>query len=414
MTTPPDQPATLDLSPARWIWLPSQRTLPNTFVLFRRALVLRAAPVRAAGWITADSRYRLTVNGRRVQWGPAPADPRWPDVDPVDVAPLLAAGANALGVEVLFYGQGDGTWAAGKPGFLFRLEIEYADGSTDLIVSDASWQACLDRAHPPGHYKRWYLRALQEQFDARHHPHGWDTPDFQPGPGWLPAMLLDGPPDRPAASTTYPDYLGEAYGAWLNKDDSVFRLRARQIPPLREFRVPAARLSETARVTWLRDPDDWFDMRVPGSYSISREPLCVDVDLDVDLDVNVDVDVDPFVDLDADLPALHLPPTPTPRDGVTALFEFEEQIVGWPYFTIDAPEGTIVELFCQESHDPSAEPWLDTQFFAWTRFICREGENRFETFDFAPRTALWVRVECNGTTRGAINRIAEVRVYPAL
>ena len=61
------RPHRIDLAPARWIWLPSQRTLPNTFVLFRRELELETVPVRASGWITADSRYRLTVNGRRVQ-----------------------------------------------------------------------------------------------------------------------------------------------------------------------------------------------------------------------------------------------------------------------------------------------------------------------------------------------------------
>ena len=38
----------------------------------------------------------------------------------------------------------------------------------------------------------------------------------------------------------------------------------------------------------------------------------------------------------------------------------------------------------------------------------------FETLDFAPRKALWVRVSCNGTTRGPLCRIAEVEVYPAL
>ena len=51
-------PHRLDLSPARWIWFPSGRTLPNTFVLFRRELSIGAAPARALGWITADSRYR--------------------------------------------------------------------------------------------------------------------------------------------------------------------------------------------------------------------------------------------------------------------------------------------------------------------------------------------------------------------
>ena len=29
------RPKTLNLSPARWIWYPSERVLPNTFILFR-------------------------------------------------------------------------------------------------------------------------------------------------------------------------------------------------------------------------------------------------------------------------------------------------------------------------------------------------------------------------------------------
>jgi len=38
----------------------------------------------------------------------------------------------------------------------------------------------------------------------------------------------------------------------------------------------------------------------------------------------------------------------------------------------------------------------------------------FETLDFAPRAARWVRVSCNGTTRGSLCRIAEIEVCPAL
>ena len=66
-------PYRVTLQPAQWIWLPSERTLPNTFVLFRKEFTLPAQPARATGWLTADSRYRLTVNGQRVQWGPARA-----------------------------------------------------------------------------------------------------------------------------------------------------------------------------------------------------------------------------------------------------------------------------------------------------------------------------------------------------
>jgi hypothetical protein len=50
-----------ELAPAKWIWLPSQRTLPNTVVLFRREVYLEARPLQARGWISADS--RSTGNG---------------------------------------------------------------------------------------------------------------------------------------------------------------------------------------------------------------------------------------------------------------------------------------------------------------------------------------------------------------
>jgi hypothetical protein len=98
-----------DLSPARWVWYPSGRTLPNTFILFRRELQLAAAPRRATGWICADSRYRLEVNGRCVQWGPVPCDPRWAEAGPIDLTSYLQSGANVLAATVLFYGIGDGT-----------------------------------------------------------------------------------------------------------------------------------------------------------------------------------------------------------------------------------------------------------------------------------------------------------------
>ena len=142
------RPLRVDLAPTRWIWLPSHGTLPNTFVLFRRAFHLDQKPRRARGWITADSRYRLTINGQRVQWGPAPCDPRQLDVDPVDLAPYLRAGDNVIGVEVLFYGIGDGTWPGGKPGLLFHATFDLDNGRRQTIVSDESWRARLDRAAP--------------------------------------------------------------------------------------------------------------------------------------------------------------------------------------------------------------------------------------------------------------------------
>lgn len=67
----------LDLSPAKWIWYLSKRCLPNTFVLFRKEITIKNKLKEAKGWILVDSRYIMTLNGHRIQTGPAPADPRF-------------------------------------------------------------------------------------------------------------------------------------------------------------------------------------------------------------------------------------------------------------------------------------------------------------------------------------------------
>jgi hypothetical protein len=397
----------VNLAPASWIWFPSARTLPNTFVLFRRELVLEAAPLHASGFVSADSRYRLSVNGRRVGWGPAPCDPRELDVDPIDLTRSLRPGRNVLGVEVLFYGVGEGTWVAGKPGLILRLDITNADGSSGQLCSDERWRCWLDRAHRPGQYKRWFLRALQEEFDARQHPLRWDRPAFVADERWLPAMRLACPPDKPPICGQYDDYLGgDAVAA------AQGRLRERSIPPLREEEVPALRLAESGRVAWLRDPLDWFEFRTPGAFEIAREPVAAERGQGR-----------------WELPATMRDERPTTNDesggtasssvvgrrssvigpssyAVFATFEFAEQIVGWPYFTIDAPEGTIVELMVQESHDPARTAWLDTHMFSWSRFICREGLNRFECFDF--ESLRWLQLHIRNASRPVV--IGEVGV----
>ena len=347
------RPGLPDLSPARWIWFPSGRTLPNTFILFRRELQLAAKPRRATGWVCADSRYRLEVNGQRVQWGPPPCDPRWAEADPLDLTSLLQSGANVLGATVLFYGSGDGTWPLGKPGFLFWLEIEHADGRIEKVVSDAAWQSMLCRAWLPGHPKRWYLRALQEEFDARLYPHGWSRPDFHTDGHWLPAMPLNGSPNKPALSTDYYEYMLDLGGG---PPDT--QLRPRSIPLLRESLVPVSKLAETYWLDWRTSPQDYFDFRVPDAFRAERANLAAET-----------APGQWRVELDG-------------SRGAALTFELTEQVVGWPGFTIEALAGTTIELLVHEAHAPGGPPLLNTHYDSWSRFTCRKGSNEFETFDF--------------------------------
>jgi hypothetical protein len=88
-------------------------------------------------------------------------------------------------------------------------------------------------------------------------------------------------------------------------------------------------------------------------------------------------------------------------------FELVEQLVGWPHFTIDASEGTTIELICQESHDPARTAWIDTHMFLGSRFVCREGLNQFETFDF--ESLRWLQLHIRNATRPVIVSAVGVR-----
>ena len=335
------------------------------------------------GWLSADSRYSLEVNGRRIQWGPAPCDPRWAEADPIDLTAAFLGGDNVLGVTVLHYGVGEGTWPMGRPGFLFRLEIEGADGSIETIVSDASWQSHLCRAWPPGRPKRWYLRALQEQFDARLFPHGWTQPGFVPDSAWMPAMVLEGSPRKPALATNYPDYLLDS-----GSGPAASELRPRRIPFLQESLVPAARLAETHRLSWRVPPEDYFDFRVPDAFR--AEPLAAAKEESPGRWSIV-------------LDGVH---------SVALTFELTEQVVGWPGFSIEAPTGTTIELLVHEAHASGGPPLLNTHFDSWSRFICGDGRNEFETFDF--ESLRWIQLHVRGVAGQVVVSDVHVRrrVFP--
>lgn len=366
----PERKELINFRPAKWIWFPSKRTLQNTFFLFRKTFFLRELPKTAKGWILADSRYQLFVNGQRLQWGPVPADPRWPEADPLEIVPFLKKGENVIGVQVLFYGQGDGTWPIGKPGLIFKAELEFPGRPLRQIVSNHSWKVNLCRAWQPGHYKRWYLRSLQEEFDARLYPYGWANPGFTPEGAWLEAMELDCRSDKPALCSTYPEYMTEMRG----DPDSSYIVK-RSIPALSEEKINPAHLAEAYQIKWSQPPRDYFEFVTPGAFGalpFSGFNQLKNNTLQFDLDG---------------------------EHGIALTFELAEQMVGWPGFTVEAPEGTTIELMTHEAHQVGTAFLLNTHFNSWSRWICKEGPNHFEAFDF--ESCRWIQLHFHGT-RGRV------------
>ena len=95
---------------------------------------------------------------------------------------------------------------------------------------------------------------------------------------------------------------------------------------LRETLVPVAGIAEAWKLRWKISARDYFDFRIPGAFApeptdTPREvkPGCWEIEL-------------------------------SPDAGTAVTFELLEQGVGWPFFTVEAPDGTTIELLVHEAH----------------------------------------------------------------
>ena len=117
-----------------------------------------------------------------------------------DVTRQIRSGRNALGLWLgngRYYGIRDWVENFGTPRALMQLEVDYADGTRDTLVSDTSWK--LTTKGP--------IRANNEydgeEYDARREMPGWAEPGFDDA-SWQPASLLSPPGGRLSAQMQAP------------------------------------------------------------------------------------------------------------------------------------------------------------------------------------------------------------------
>lgn len=135
-------------APPGAVWIGSDHAfdLHEAYLDFRRAFALEHAPGSAWLSITADSRYRLWVNGQLIARGPARCWPHAQSVDALDLAPRLQAGRNLLAVQVYQPGYSHFAYVhRGMAGLLAWLEVNGAP----LLVTDTSWRVRRNPAFNP-------------------------------------------------------------------------------------------------------------------------------------------------------------------------------------------------------------------------------------------------------------------------
>ncbi len=170
----------------------------------------------AVVYVCGLGHYRLNINGATV--GDAEFAPVWSEYDKTvyynvfDVTDLITAGGNAVSVLLgngMFNVQRMGRYSKlqtsfGPPQMLLRLEINYADGTRQVIKSGDDWKYSLS----PITFNSIYGG---ESYDARLEQQGCCKAGFDDS-GWRKAVVTEGPKGRLTPQTVQPVRIMERYG----------------------------------------------------------------------------------------------------------------------------------------------------------------------------------------------------------
>jgi len=176
--------------------------------MLRKEFQTAAGVKRATVYLSGLGLSELYLNGTKIE--DAVLSPGLTDYDKrvlyvaYDVTRQLRAGANAIGVML-----GNGRYYApraqepirmrsfGTPRLLLQMDLEFADGHKQQVVSDETWK--LTDKGP--------IRANNEfdgeDYDARMELSGWASPGFK-GEGWTSAQIVTAPAGRMVAQMAEP------------------------------------------------------------------------------------------------------------------------------------------------------------------------------------------------------------------
>jgi len=163
---------------AGWTWSAERGGTGLTVRRFRRSFALSAAPGEFVVHVSADSRYRLYVNGRRAGRGPLKGVPERYYYESYDIAGLLREGRNVIAAEVSWFGLNapNSEVHTGYAGFL----LQGPEGAG--IDTPGGWKVEVDRAVTPD--RTSYIANAQsfldhtEHVDGRLYPRGWEGTDY--------------------------------------------------------------------------------------------------------------------------------------------------------------------------------------------------------------------------------------------
>ena len=194
---------------------------------FRKEFQVKKKIVKAYVFVSGLGQYELFINGNKI--GDRFLSPGWSDYrkscfyNTYEVTENLKHGLNAIGTIVGngFYNINRERYrklviAYGAPKMILKLEIQYNDGSNDIVVTDESWKT----SPSPVTYSSIYGG---EDYDARLEKTGWDIEGFKDD-SWKHVQLVKEPAGILRSETDYPVKISEIMDnkKIYSRKDSVF------------------------------------------------------------------------------------------------------------------------------------------------------------------------------------------------
>jgi len=168
----------------KWIW-GENKSIKNSYYYFRKELEISDNKDLKI-LITADTRYKLYVNGQYVGYGPIQSQPFCTYYDTWDISNYLHQGINVIGIIGYYSGHLKQT----RGGVL----AEVVNSMDEVVLAtDKTWKTMRSTAWEEDAFSLWINRYApsQEFFDAEKEPEGWAKINYTDDT-WHNAVVIKG------------------------------------------------------------------------------------------------------------------------------------------------------------------------------------------------------------------------------
>jgi hypothetical protein len=173
---------------AEWIASADGPAREENVSYFRKSLELEKVPAQFLVDVSADTRFELHVNGKRVGAGPALGDLHHWHYETFDLSGYLRSGSNLIAAMVWNHGTVSAlSHMSSRTAFLLAAQ----DAANAAVNTGAGWQASreMGRGAAQSGARGYYAAGPAESMDGRKMDWNWDSLEIDPG-RWTGARSL--------------------------------------------------------------------------------------------------------------------------------------------------------------------------------------------------------------------------------